>query len=208
MKLDYQNWSTRIFEGFYESNLFNSDTEYYLNEYLQDDEYSETYEIDFIPYCESVASYAVELLKDYCILFQENKIIKEMKYISLYSPRFYNYTTDKLNIEIDFNITKLKRFIKNNKTDFNLYLKDNFTSYDGFISFIENNYNDFMNKFYSDSTEKTRSLNVMLEYYILTCIYESNWQDIKESDWNNTEYHTKLYEAATESQYEYAIQAA
>ena len=208
MKLLYTNWSTAIFEGFYESNLFNSDTEYYLNEYLQDDEHSKTYEIDFIPYCESVASYAVELLKDYCILFQENKIIKEMKYISLDSPRFYNYTTDKLNIEIDFNINKLKRFIKNNKTDFNLYLKDNFTSYDGFISFIENNYNDFMNKLYSDSTEKARNLNVMLEYYILTCIYESNWQDIKESDWNNTEYHNKLYQAATESQYEYAIQAA
>ena len=208
MKLLYTNWSTAIFEGFYESNLFNSDTEYYLNECLQDEEHPETYEINFIPYCESVASYAVELLKDYCILFQGNKIIKEMKYISLNSPRFYNYTTDKLNIEIDFNINKLKRFIKNNKTDFNLYLKDNFTSYDGFISFIENNYNDFMNKLYSDSTEKVRSLNVMLEYYILTCIYESNWQDIKESDWNNTEYHNKLYEAATESQYEYAIQVA
>lgn len=208
MKLLYTNWSTAIFEGFYESNLFNSDTEYYLNEYLQDAEHPETYEINFTPYCKAVASYAVKLLKDYCILFQENKIIKEMKYISLNSPQFYNYTTDKLNIEIDFNINKLKRFIKNNKTDFNLYLKDNFTSYDGFISFIENNYNDFMNKFYLDSTEKARNLNVMLEYYILTCIYESNWQDIKESNWNNTEYHNELYEAATEFQYEYAIQAA
>ena len=208
MKLLYINWSTAIFEEFYESNLFNSDTEYHLNECLQDEDHPETYEIDFMPYCESVASYAVELLKDYCILFQENKIIKEMKYISLNFPRFYNYTTDKLNIEIDFNINKLKRFIKNNKTDFNLYLKDNFTSYDGFISFIENNYNDFMNKFYLDSTEKARSLNVMLEYYILTCIYENKWEVIKELSWNDTEYHNKLYECVNEAQYNYAIQVA
>ena len=31
-----------LFEGFYESNLFNSDTEFYLNELLQDNEHPET----------------------------------------------------------------------------------------------------------------------------------------------------------------------
>lgn len=208
MKLNYQNWSKRIFEGFYESNLFNSDTEYYLNECLQDDEHPETYEINFIPYCESIANYATKLLKDYCILFRHDEIIKDIKYQSLYSPKYYNYDTDRLNLEINFNINKLKQFIKKNKADFNQYLKDNFTSYSGFISFIDNNYLDFMDRFKNDPLEKNRSLNVMLEYYILTCIYENKWEVIKELSWNDTEYHNKLYECVNEAQYNYAIQVA
>lgn len=30
-KIEYQNWSTEIFQGFYESELYNSDTEYSFN---------------------------------------------------------------------------------------------------------------------------------------------------------------------------------
>lgn len=200
MKINYQNWSTNIFEGFYESNLFNSDTEYYINQLLQDEEHPEEVEIDFNPYCEAVAKYVAGLLQDYCVLYRHDDVIKDIKYLSISSPRFYNYTTDKLNLEIDFNMNNLKKFIKENKEDFNLYLKDNFTSYDGFISFIDNNYNDFMDKFYNDPTEKDRSLNVMLEYYILNCIYETNWMSIKDMDWNNTSYHYALYDAINEIQ--------
>lgn len=202
MKVHFTNWSSRIFDGFYESMLYNSDTEYYLNEMFQDDENPEEYEIDFTPYCEDVAARAVDLLSDYCITYNHDEIVKSMQYIGLDSPQFYNYSTDKLIIEIDFNLTKLKSYINKNKTDFNEYLKDNFTSYDGFWSFVSNNYNDFMDDYNND--DKDRCIQVMLEYFILNCIYESSWSEIKKLADNESDYHQSLYEYANEMQCNYA----
>lgn len=205
MKITYTNWSTSIFEGFYESNLFNSDTEFYLNEMLQDEEHPQSYEIDFTSYCEDVANHATELLTDYCILYSNENIIKSMDYKGLSSPRFYNFSTDKLIIDIDFNLTKLKAYINKNKSDFNQYLKDNFTSCDGFISYIANNYNDFMLD-YSEPWNKEKCINVMLEYYILRCIYSSNWNEIKELVYNDSDYHQALYEHVSDAQVLHAIE--
>lgn len=207
MKYLYQNWSHAIFMGFYESILFNSDTEYYLNEYLKEDEENQniTYEIDFEPYTQAISEYATELLKDYCI--NDDNIIKSMKYISLYSPKYYNFDTDRLNIEINVNLTKLKTYIKKNKTDFNKYLHDNFTSYDGFMSFIENNYNDFLIQY---KTDKERCLNVMIEYYILRQIYDNDWNGMSKIFRNceeyETAYHYQLFDNNREYQMNYIIE--
>lgn len=44
MKVNYNNWSTKIFDGFYESSLYNSDSLYWINQtdteegYLQENE--------------------------------------------------------------------------------------------------------------------------------------------------------------------------
>lgn len=202
MKYLYQNWSTAIFMGFYESELFNSDTEYYLNDYLQDEEHPQTYEIDFEPYTQAISEYATELLKDFCI--NDDNIIKSMKYKTLYSPQYYNFDTDRLNIDIDVNLTKLKSYIKKNKSDFDLYLHENFTSYDGFMSFIENNYRDFIIQYQDD---KNRCINVMLEYYILRCIYDTNWKGIHKQILNGYEfdtfYHFQLFDNNREYQMRY-----
>ena len=115
-KIEYYNWSTRIFDGFYESTLYNSDTEYNLNNILQDDENEAEYELDFKSYTEAVADFAVELLKDYCI--NDNNIINSMTYKRLSSPRYYNFDTDKLVIDIEYNEVLLLEYIENNKKDF------------------------------------------------------------------------------------------
>lgn len=186
MRIKYQNWSTDIFDGFYESNLFNSDTELYLTELLQ--EKDEEYEIsNFEAYQEDISQKAAELLEEIC----ESPIIKSIKYLSITSPRYYNYSTDKLNLLIDVNLTKLKKYINKNKTAFDKYLKENFTSYDGFISFVDNNYKDFIHTYKTNKSEKERCINVMLEYYIL--------EKIKDSD-----YHQELYEYNGEIQLYYA----
>lgn len=205
MKLQYVNWSTRIFSGFYESELYNSDTEYRLNELMQDEDHPETYELDFEPYERAVSEFAVELLKDYCITYAPDNIINSMDFVKLSSPRYYNFETDKLVIDVDFNLTKLKAYIKKYRADFNQYLKDNFTSYDGFISYVANNYNDFMSEYTFEPWNKEKCLNVMLEYYILRCIYDDNWNEIKECD-RDTEYHYKLNETAFEYQMNYCKQ--
>ena len=207
MKYEYQNWSCAVFQGFYESPLYYCDTEYYLNEYLnEDNEVKKEYEIDFIPYTQAVCEYAVELLDEYCT---DNNIIRSMEYKSMSSPQYYNYSTDKLNIIIDLNLTKLKKYIKDNAEDFNMYLKDNFTSYDGFCSFVSNSYKGFMNDYKEDfcGVDRDRCINVMVEYYILNQIYGDNWEGIKKQVKNgyeyDTPYHFQLFDKNTELQYNF-----
>lgn len=160
-KVEYQNWSTEIFQGFYESELYNSDTEYNFN---ANDDGEQGFELqDWEGFMQAVAKEHADLLFDN--LEQKEQIIKSIEYKGLYSPRYYNFETDKLNLIIDCDIEALKTYcFDDNKAEFDTYLHDNFTSYDGFISFVPNNVKEFASK-YEDDTE--RLLNVMIEFYIL-----------------------------------------
>ena len=145
MKHTYNNWSTDIFEGFYESNLWNSDSLYWIEEsdrqegYLND---NEEYDIDdFEAFTKEVSENAVYFLFE---ALDEHDVIKDMKFKDLYSPKYYNYETDSLIIDVDVDMRKLKKYCFTTKKEaFNQYLKDNFTSCDGFISYISNNIKDW-----------------------------------------------------------------
>ena len=161
-KIEYENWSRDIFQGFYESELYNSDTEFYFN----DGEDIEREIKDWKGFTTAVAQDCAEGLWQY--LEQKTEIIKSIEYKGLYSPKYYNFETDKLELVIDCDIEALKTYcFKDNCGLFDLYLYENFTSYDGFISFVPNNVKEFMSK-YEDDTE--RLLNVMIEYYLLNNI--------------------------------------
>lgn len=161
-KIEYQNWSTEIFQGFYESELYNSDTEYSFN--TNNDEDEQGYELqDWKGFTQAVAKAHADLLFDN--LEQKEQIITAIEYKGLYSPKYYNFETDKLELVIDCDVEALKRYcFKDNCGDFDLYLYENFTSYDGFISFVPNNGKEFYAR-YEDDTE--RLLNVMIEFYLL-----------------------------------------
>lgn len=160
-KIEYQNWSTEIFQGFYESELYNGDTEYSFNTNSDDEQ---GYELqDWEGFTTAVAQDCAAGL--WQCLNQEQEIIKSIEYKGLYSPRYYNFETDKLNLIIDCDVEALKKYcFEDNKAEFDVYLHDNFTSYDGFISFVPNNVKEFMSE-YEDDTD--RMLNVMIEFYLL-----------------------------------------
>jgi hypothetical protein len=120
-----------------------------------------------------------------------------MKLITLYSPQYYNYETDSLVIDVKLNLTKLKNYcFKEHKEAFNKYLKDNFTSYDGFISYIANNIYTFMEDY--KQQPNTKEINVMIEYYLLTQIYDSD------SNFEGySSYEERLYTDVNEILYEH-----
>lgn len=158
-KIEYQNWSTEIFQGFYESELYYSDIESDFN--CGCDEVRELK--DWQGFTTEVAKNCAEGLFEY--LEQEQEIIKSIEYKGLYSPRYYNFETDKLDLIVNCDIEALKKYcFEDNKARFDTYLHDNFTSYDGFISFVPNNAKEFVLR-YEDDTE--RLLNIMIEYYLL-----------------------------------------
>lgn len=195
MKYTYNQYNTDIFEGFYNSYLLNddmiSDIEYSdrLEGYLKEDQ---NYDIDNIEdYKKEVATNTVHFLYE---SLENHDILKSMELKKVYSPKYYNYETDSLIIDVDIDMKKLEDHCFNLKKDaFNKYLKDNFTSHDGFISYISNNVIDFKED-YKNSTSKDLEINSMIDFYILTQINNS---DTNFSD--DTSYHTKLYESIYET---------
>ena len=184
MKIRYINWSTFIFEGFYESNLFNSDSEYYLSENLES-----PHEIkDFDKFQNTVGKRIANEVYYPCFC-EEDSVVTDLDFIGIDSPRYYNFTTDKIILDVEVDLKKLEDFcFTDNGDDFNKYLEDNFTSYDGFHSFVKNNRLGFYLDYKNDESEKERCLNVMLEYYFIKRILSENEEDFK----------VQMYEIANE----------
>lgn len=177
----YRNNSCEIFPGFYESILFNSDSEYYANEVLKDDDHPADYELkDFKGFTCEVSKKAADLLHE-AIVF-EDSIIQSIDFEALSSPRFYNFETDRLILKVKLDQRKLELYcFKQEKNAFDQYLKENFTSRDGFCSFIANNINAFKDQ-YVEENKKDRTLDIMIEFYILKNLnQESYFYDLSEA---------------------------
>lgn len=92
-----------------------------------------------------------------------------MKFVSVHSPSFYNFETDKLEIEVDFDEKKLEEYcLKQKREEFQTYLNDNFTSYSGFISFVPTNIPEFL--------ESKYKWDIMIEFYLLNNVNDE-WLD-------------------------------
>lgn len=175
MKIEYVNWSTKIFEGFYDSNLYCCDSMYYVLERdgLGDCKLPEGYNWDFYDFYgfqNAVGEEAVDLIYDGL----PHEILRGFEFVEIDSPREYNFRTDRIvaNAEIAEDLLE-KYCFEENRGSFAIYLVENYTTHSGFISFVPNNINEFEN--WEDEKIKWQ---VMLEFYILENLdledYEEN----------------------------------
>ena len=128
-----------MFEGFYYSQLDLAENievgegdDYYMTEEQFD-------EIDWNKTNENVSKFYLDYFKDGLSDFFKSIGVLSLEFIKLDSPKYYNYSTDKLvcNIEINKNVF-IHELRKYNFDNWEQFLKDNFTSYAGFISFYPN----------------------------------------------------------------------
>lgn len=157
---------TNVFHGFYESIFCNSnqfsDIEYddknslinkypFLNEndieVYYDFENFENYKNDI---SKEFSNLYLELIKELLPydITENPKFLLELKDSYIDSPRYYNYRTDKNGLFIKTNYTTLK-LIKNYVLSFEnieSYIYKKNSSYDGFISFLSNNFTEWINK--------------------------------------------------------------
>ena len=164
-KITLMNNDQKIFCGLYESTLYNSDTDYYLAQYLADEDTPDNVEVDydFNKFAKAAGEACVESLEKE---LYSHDVITDMSYAGMHSPRYYNYETDRVIININYNFIKLVKYCRHtNKDKFNQYLKDNYTSYDGFISFVENSVEGFFTKDWFNS-HKNMAIQVMIEFYL------------------------------------------
>ena len=128
-----------MFEGFYHSQLDLSENvevgegdDYCMNEEQFD-------EIDWNKTNENISKFYLNYFKDELSDFFKSIGVLSLEFIKVDSPKYYNYSTDKLvcNIEINKNVF-VHELRKHDFDNWEQFLKDNFTSYDGFISFYPN----------------------------------------------------------------------
>lgn len=156
MKHEYTNQSPELFPGFYESVFNNSDLINEIAEYKADDSGTQYDIVNWNDYQNSIAENCATWLFDN---LPNHDIIKTMNYKELTSPRFYNFTTDKLTIDCDINLDALKNYcLKANRDEFSNYLYENWSNKPGFISFVENDILEF---------EKDPNITIMIEFYLL-----------------------------------------
>ena len=165
-----------FFCGFYESPLYNSDALYwetteddmeYWRERFDDETLTaEDLDIDFPRFKEECA-------KAYIEVFFNNadcpKFIKNMKFSEIVSPLYYNYETDKIYVNVEFEDDwrdEVRAFMKKNKEWLTKRIGEDWTSYDGFHSFMDNNYNDWYKEFQKDDVDE-RYIGVMIGYIML-----------------------------------------
>lgn len=94
--------------------------------------------------------------------------INNIKFIKIDSPRFYNYSTDKLVVEVDFNSRAIKTKIKELKDSYSFkqYIKENYSSFSGFYSFYSNDSNTWTEEYLKKITKDNIILEGFLMYYM------------------------------------------
>lgn len=169
------------FGGFY-SSIHDENVNSMLDQYYSDEEGQ------FLDYSYLNIDYRAiynEYIKDYCHMLtqymsDEYSIDVKFKNLSLISPREYNFSTDKINVNItnlaNKNINKL--FLKN--STFLEYLKNATKSYDGYMSFYSYN-------------EALENKDDMLIEYIFTFICNEFNTDKFYSYYDNNNLYELLY---------------
>jgi len=148
--------TTIDFGGFYDGSIHNLYIENLIEDYQYDYDnidWNKTHNDYIKQYCYVLSSF---ILEEYDLDF-------DLKNISLYSPKFYNYETDTIDCEINNKqVNRLNKiFLKNNY--FIEHLKERTKSYDGYISF------------YTFEQAKNNKDDILIRYVLeYICIREFN----------------------------------
>ena len=171
MKTKY--YTTRYqFYGFYDTSYYNYNMEKDFNEMMNDESMPKGKHYELVKF----DKYQRDLCKEWIDLVKHQLTGNVIKKIStrnfeLDSPKEYNFTTDKLIINVEFRLRALEHWcLKNKLEEFDKYLKENYSSYDGFISFTPNSIDAFKEKYFNEyktfeERERNNLINVMLEFY-------------------------------------------
>lgn len=123
------------FGGFYES-IHDGNIDHMVEAYEYDFDhvdYKKTFQSYIDEYCSKLSSY----------INDEYQVDIDFKNIKLYSPQYYNYSTDVIDCKINTNQAQSLNEILKKDNEFLSFLKDRTTSCSGFVSFYT--YDDALN---------------------------------------------------------------
>jgi hypothetical protein len=175
--------SVAMYESFLSpDNFFNSSQidedkqEGYIN--FDSEYFDDNFQNDF--YVEAVQTCADYFLSGF---YQANGIEIEIKTGQIYSPKYYNYATDQIDLEVKFNKTKVLKYAKDHQGELDYFLNKHFTSYEGFNSHTANNYQDWLQDFKDNNVQSIGA--------VLTFIFEDDLYEFREGFYEYC--HSNLY---------------
>lgn len=124
---------------------------------------------DYKKYKDAIQHQAHNLLSE---IHEAEGITIKIEVGELYSPRFYNFETDQVELTVDYDKDSILLFARNNKEDFNTFLKENYSSYDGFASSTANSYSEWLEDFTNDNVQSIGA--------VLTFIFRDELEDYQE----------------------------
>lgn len=101
---------------------------------------------------------------------QENNVWVYIKGGEIFSPKYYNFSNDEMDIDVSFSRKKVMDEINKDIPKFNSFLKERYSSRDGFNSFTSNNYNDWLEDF---NNEEDTAIGAVLTYLFQETIEEN-----------------------------------
>lgn len=151
-----------IFTGFY-STFFECQCEdsYIESPYTYDD-----YDFDYSEYKIRVAKACVDAIET---KLNELGIDISVKFQSIYSPRYYNFSNDSINVKYkltDDTINAINKYILKEYEFFEMYLKQNYTSRDGFHSNWSNDANVWLNEYLTDKKDLSHVFGATLDFIL------------------------------------------
>lgn len=205
MKYTYSNLKPSVFPGFYYSSISQDE--------ICMDSAPDGFYFDFT--AESYKKYMLQTCKEWVgqmknQLEHDNPLsVLIGDFDSVWSPREYNFSTDKISFSVKFNLNKLKEYCwKKNAYDFDKYLHDNWSDRPGFWSFVANNLSRFQDEYYHGTSygaeKRDDYINVMLEYYFLNHInFDSVESFVFDSEYERVSENIYLKSLSNHSYWEY-----
>lgn len=92
--------------------------------------------------------------------------IELWEYIKVVSPRYYNYSTDDVNINISYDYIQIIEALRENREAFSKYIKEENTSYDGFTAYGENEFTSYIQKILENESLEAFELTQVLDFFI------------------------------------------
>jgi hypothetical protein len=146
-----------VFTGFYHT-IFSSENEienFLYLENLTDDDIdfdNKKYELDIVNGC-------IDGIIDNC-QFIENIILED-----IVSPKYYNFSNDSANVEIDIDLDAFKEYLFENESLLRQYIKGHYTSCSGFISSYPDNFDGWVYETENFTKLDGHYLGALLNFY-------------------------------------------
>ena len=178
-----------VFNGFYNTlfeNILDNATEFAIDDYNEQNNTDLVYDdfnFDFITLQSEICKDAVIKIEE---KLNEIGINCSVKYETLVSPKYYNFSNDSINIEINFKkFSQVIEILEQNYDSFYQYIKDNYTSCSGFISSYSSYASDWMEDLKNDAENEAHKVGAVLDFIL---------QEVEE--YNDECLYFELYENA------------
>lgn len=96
------------------------------------------------------------------------KLNIKFEYVNVYSPKYYNFKNDSLNIDVTLDLDKLYKIIYKYENEFDIFLKENYKSHPGFINFMPSN----IDEFYSNDSDEDLNIASAINFILYKIDFE------------------------------------